>query len=547
METNTNVEILEGSEALNLLTREEFLVQWDALYHVCPWATVFQSKEFVGTWFKLYQIKYRPIIVKATQNGKLNGLLTLAMLDKGELHGAGGKHAEYQTWLSEEKNAESFIKLALTGLRKKYPGSDIKLKFLPERTPLAWVKTDPIWRNRCVLRAFDQPLLIIDEDGINNELRKKNRREKINRLKRQGELRIERIEDTALFLSVLNELAIQYDFRNGARYNKIPSKLDPLRKDLIIELYKLNLLHATVLKLNEEIIASSVIAIGNKWLHLWGITTYAPSYAKYSPSILHYLKLCEVLAQEGFEALDLTPGDDPYKIELATKFAVAYEMRVIGSLESYIKSNIISIIWNRLAADKIKRKAIKDKVVKALYLAKEKGLVSFFAKKKTSTKKFSYNNDYIGCFRSYTTNSTPKLSLKKDNLSDLLCYKAVKGAETRWEFLEDAWKRFEDGQHCLTLVEDEQLVGCAWFKNIKLTSEPLGSMNSLLFPVDEPALKAIYCLPTEHEKLKLFVLSTASTLIHNKHRDYQYLLADVRDTVLSLTLKEAEFKLIVNT
>lgn len=467
VETNTNVEILEGSEALNLLTREEFLVQWDALYHDCPWATVFQSKEFVGTWFKLYQIKYRPIIVKATQNGKLNGLLTLAMLDKGELHGAGGKHAEYQTWLSEEKNAESFIKLALSGLRKKYPGSDIKLKFLPERTPLAWVKTDPIWRNRCVLRAFDQPLLIVDEDGINNELRKKNRREKINRLKRQGDLKFERIQNLRHFNSVFETIVAQYDFRNGARYNKIPSQTDPLRNKLIQELYKLNLLHATILKVNDEIIAASIIAIGNKWLHLWGISSYSPSYAKYSPSILHFLMLGRMLIDEGFVTLDLTPGDDPYKQELATSKVTAYELCVAGSITSLLKSTAVNLLWNKLAGAGINRKVLKDLFIKKLHLVRYNGWTSLVLTSKNRTDA-TRACTYLVLLIKDTGNFREVKRLNRNNLNDFLAYAPTKGEKSRWEFLEEAMKRFEAGQCSYTFVQEGALILCLWVAPSKI-------------------------------------------------------------------------------
>jgi CelD/BcsL family acetyltransferase involved in cellulose biosynthesis len=43
-------------------------------------------------------------------------------------------------------------------------------------------------------------------------------------------------------------------------------------------------------------------------MHLQGMNTHAPSYARYSPGILHFLFLANSLAEEGIEMLDLTPS-----------------------------------------------------------------------------------------------------------------------------------------------------------------------------------------------------------------------------------------------
>jgi hypothetical protein len=63
------------------------------------------------------------------------------------------------------------------------------------------------------------------------------------------------------FSSIFDELTAQYDFRKAAMYNKAPFRKDPLKKKFLLALFEQQILHVTVLKLNDEIIASNVAAI----------------------------------------------------------------------------------------------------------------------------------------------------------------------------------------------------------------------------------------------------------------------------------------------
>jgi hypothetical protein len=84
-----------------------------------PLATVYQAKEFISTWYRVYQNKYLPVVVKETKEGKLTGLLTLARNNKGEIVGAGTSQAEYQVWLSQDDEGR-FIKKAITAVKQEF-------------------------------------------------------------------------------------------------------------------------------------------------------------------------------------------------------------------------------------------------------------------------------------------------------------------------------------------------------------------------------------------------------------------------------------------
>jgi hypothetical protein len=62
-------------------------------------------------------------------------------------------------------------------------------------------------------------------------------------------------------------------------------------------------------------------------VHL-AILCHSPFHARHSPGKLHVLKLGAELANEGFEALDLTPGGDAWKERFANTHDTVYELLV---------------------------------------------------------------------------------------------------------------------------------------------------------------------------------------------------------------------------
>src|SRR5690606_24087573 len=143
-------------------------------------------------------------------------------------------------------------------VRNRWAGHRIQLKYLPQKTPLNWVNATPLGRKFSLLQSFKHPIMNINREWLEKELRKKNRREKINRLKRLGELKLERIINYTDFEAVFEELSTQNDFRKGAAYNAIHFENENLSKEFLLSLFKDGLLHATILKVDSEIIASNV-------------------------------------------------------------------------------------------------------------------------------------------------------------------------------------------------------------------------------------------------------------------------------------------------
>lgn len=527
---NRSTQLLVGKEVLNLLEDPGFINAWTHLYNTCPWATVFQSPSFVVTWYRVYGSAFLPILIKTEHEGKLTGLLTLAKDKNGLITGAGAAQAEYQVWLTADANDETFIKNALLKIDRFFPQKKILLKYIPGAVTLGWLKNST-WNNRCFVKIAPQPIMIINDAHFTSELKKKNRREKINRLKRLGELKFERITDYAAFVSVFDELALQSDFRKGAMYNKIAFKTDPFRKKFLLALFEQNNLHATVLKLNDKIIASNVSIRSEHWLHLSGINSHAAAFARYSPGIIHYLLLGKLLAEEGAAVFDLTPGADAYKETLATDYTKAYTLSIGNNYHSFtnrLKSGVNSYLKKSAVIVGVKPETLKKLSrtinlyrAKCIHVARQ-GFTSLFA---SFFQKLKWQRKATKCWmvqKDAKCSTIGLLNIQKDNLKDLLNFDHRDPRYSQQEFLADAMHRLEEGEHCYSWAEDGVLLGCVWVTNGKSSVTEQGYILSL---------SDIYFHKKGRKRFSLFLKSVAAKAVVDVTNDRLYIITSRYDYI----------------
>jgi CelD/BcsL family acetyltransferase involved in cellulose biosynthesis len=527
-------ELLMGPPVLKLLESSGFLDEWKQLYTACPWATVFQSPSFVATWYRVYGSAYLPILIKTENAGKLTGLLTLAKDKKGLITGAGANQAEYQVWLTADEKDETFIKNALAKLYRFFPRNRILLKYIPAGVPLQFTQKDPPWNKRCFVKSSPQPVMVINEEHFTSELKKKNRREKINRLKRLGELKFERISDYNEFNAVFDELALQSDFRKGAMYNKVAFKTDPFRKTFLLSLFKQNNIHATVLKINDQIIAANVSIGTNKQLHLQGINSFAASLARHSPGIIHFLMLGKLLAEEGVNVFDLTPGADAYKEVLATDHSVAYTLsignkyhNIFNRLQTGVNSNfkkaaIIAGIKPD-ALKKVKRTftLYRNKfmhVARQGFIQTTRYMIDQFNRSSKTSKCWAVQND---------SSSSGIFNLQYDDLKELLDFDQQEIKYSQQEFLADAMRRFEEGAHCYTWTDNGLLLGCAWIANMQsaITGYNFGNETEDFIL----SLSGIYCHRKGRKGFPMFLRSIANALALDTIQNKLFIVTDSND------------------
>jgi hypothetical protein len=399
-----------------------------------------------------------------------------------------------------------FMKRALAELMNEFPGKPISFRFLSAATPLNWINEDKQLRRYSIVQTYTRPLINFHNPDHGNLFQRKHFKHKLNRLKKLGEIQFEPISDYKKFESSLNEMAVLFDFRQSALFNKSHFSDEPAKKEFLLELFRLGLLHVTVLYVGGKMLAAIVAVTGkDNWVHLAGINCHAPFNSRYySPGFMNFVLLAKQLSAEGASYFDLTPGYDSYKEELANAHDEVKEWVIYSKLSFRIKRKIKRMIHTRLIATGIRPMTVELELKKYFYRLRHwrpAHAIKALAKKlhKKSTQQL-YHVD--------TALPHPiKISLHKDNLRDLLHFKTDKKAGiSRWAFLSDAMHRFEDKQHCYTWTENGRLLCCAWFSFPDTVSTEKPDVPA---PESAMVVETLYCNNGGKDRLCSFVKSMA--------------------------------------
>jgi CelD/BcsL family acetyltransferase involved in cellulose biosynthesis len=472
-----------------------FAEAWDALYLQCPWATRFQSLEFVTTWYETYRERFSPVLVsKSNLDGMLIGALPLAVSrDKGRLVVAGARQAEYHAWISLPTDRGAFITQALILLREKFHRQPLLFKYIPPETPLDFLTQNSTLKRYCKVRRLRRPLLILNENELTDSFRKKGNKSRINRLKALGKIAFERVTTASEAEPLMADIATQCDLRQGAAHNSLPFREDPLKKLFYTNLLdKPNLLHFTVLKVGNSVLSShlGLIEKQNRSVSV-GLFTHSVAHARHSPGKLHILMLGMLLLQDGISVLDLTPPGGDWKERFASTHDEVSTLTMYGDRRQLwylrIRTGASASVRKVLEVLRVPLSTFITKIEKARRFVGF-GLVG-------NVRRFWLHLQPVRVYR-YEFASIQlggDTVMSRDRLGDLLAFDPKQTWLTdRQEFLASACERMEKGHHCYTFVDDcGSLVYCSWL--VERGKEALLSDLSTRFTIPKDSALLVDC------------------------------------------------------
>ncbi len=461
-----------GKDAQELIASEEFQGQWASLHNRCPWSTVFQGIPFATTWYRIYEQVFVPVVVWERNGHEISGLFLLGYSERtGRLVPVGGRDAEYDSWLATAIRGDGFIEDSLDVLSTRFPNATLSFQYLAAESPTAWARTGR-WAPRCELVPVSRALREIgDGSSFTESLKKKSNKSRYSRLQKMGQLEFVRLTRPEDLAQILDEIALQSDFRHGAIHNFLPFQIDPLRTRLYAELGRFpGLLHATVLRLSGELLAAHV-GFCNRDQVLLGIITHSPLYSQHSPGKILLLLLGLELAREGVPEFDLTPGTlTGYKERFASHHDEVHVLTV-----RFNRRDARQHRWERKGANTVRSllrtlRLDPGKVRRGVYNAIEKlrhGLETV-----RTPARFLRYWWFEKEVRIYSRNVTPGVAelegnlMNKDDLTALLAFSPLPGTgfHSRQEFLSVALARLENGGHVYTRCEGGRLVHFSWME-----------------------------------------------------------------------------------
>ncbi len=477
-----------------LLMDQCFCRDWDDLFRHCSWATPFQGRAFVTTWYEIYAARYEPLLVsERAANGQLTGLLTLA-IDRmsGALVCAGTHHAEYQVWLSRPEHGDEFILAAITNLRTAFPSQTLFFKYLPPNVPLTWATSKQLQNSQIEIQSHARPLLNLgDGRGIAESLKKKSNKSRLNRLKQLGEIRFEQITDPAVLAAAFDDIEAFVDLRQGAVHDVLPFRIDPLKKPFHLALLTHpDLVHVTALHVGEKLAALHFGIRGQTQAVLW-LFAHSPFLAAHSPGKFHLLLMGDLLALQGITTFDLTPGGDLWKERFATNHDQVHTLRVIfKSGNRQLKKQQVQQRFEAIAKRGFQAIGMSPQQVRSL-IGKLQRVKPSSLPKKLLKKVWDRTEFRVYVYLTEDVKHLPHPQvMSTDCLDALIAFEPMTEYQTRQGFLERALHQLESEQHCYTLVENDCLIHCGWL-GLRQQKARLSEVGQE-FIYDEPENAVLY-------------------------------------------------------
>ena len=390
---------------------------------------------------------------------------------------AGAWQAEYHAWVCPPQLGDEFAWQALSAVGRAYR-SAVTFQYLPPGTPTRWARGRDAAR-RTLLRALPRPLLRFGAgEEIKASLAKGSNKSRLKRLEKIGRVEFKRVTDAAGLETVFDDIVHCYDARQASVHGAPPFRNDPLKRAFHLAMMREpGLLHATVLTVGGRVAAAHLGACGEREVQL-GLIAHNPLFAKHSPGKFLILFLSRMLMQEGYEQLDLTPGDDSYKGRFANARDEVHTLTVYPS----VRRRAVAAVC-RSADDAARRTLLRfgttprQARVQAAELVRVRPtdvLRAAVRSARSWTGELRETRLYIHAGPHLGTNAAGSaVPISRDSLEDLLAYEPVAGGPSRRAFLSAALARIEEGQHVYTYAEGGRLRHYGW-----LAEEPTDELTA---------------------------------------------------------------------
>jgi hypothetical protein len=388
---------------------------------------------------------------------KLVGLFPLVVRE-GLIAGGGAHQAEYHGWLGDSDCPVEFLKDAVAGVLREFPDHELRLRYLPPGAPKSAVEMLVHADRRALVQSEDRPLLVLDEAAINETLKKKGNRSKINRLKRLGAYSVRKMEADE-FERRIDEIAVMCDFRQGAVNDSCPFTDDVLKRPFHLDWVRSmpREVHVSGMFIGDELISVLIFALSKDEAHI-AITAHSPAHADNSPGKIHIYEAALALSREGYSIVDMTPGGDEWKSRFATATDKVVELTVFASARKAAMVRLRRVVSSNLRSAVARGRAVyaslRSRPVRVIDGA-EKGAGQFAA--------YSLNRN------SQAVSAATRDDVRLNALADLLRYGPAVTGQSRQAFLSRALMRMEAGDRCYSLLSHNGLDGLCWSSGDKTT------------------------------------------------------------------------------
>jgi hypothetical protein len=460
------IEIFFKHASRKILQDKEFIQRWNTLAEVLNHAMITQEYEFVSSWYQYYHQQYDPLLVIGYQDKSedIIGILPLALSrSDGSLCHAGEYSSGYHGWLCFKAYETDFLINSLITIKQQLNIKKWQWLYLPPDINTAWLRDKRLKKQGIFVKIIESesPIYELSNSTRIDKVRKhRSLRPLINRLKRGGELKIEKISNKKQAEKLFNEMANQSNFRKLGLYNYLPFSSDPIRKEWYLSrLEKSDNIQFVILWQGDKVLACSLAYCSCD--HVIGMMfSYDPVESSNSPGTVFFILYIDFLKKSGYKFLDFTPGGESYKERFCNNHKTLVQPVFTFKYSSRLKQEPI-ILLKKYYKAKLQGKKINRKLANLKMLRKKSLLV--LCKNKISSKLEGKDQFFIHTKSSDELNNIPTTyKINKQKYTDIFLYNDINNCLPRKEVAEDTLRNFSRRDFLYTIVYKGELLLYAW-------------------------------------------------------------------------------------
>lgn len=329
------IEITEINDFDEMLALEN---DWDRLLDTSPSKTIFMTFEWITNWWKYHGEGKDLMVLLAKSKENLIGMAPLMKVKKsGIVQFIGTGLSDYCDFIIQKRQGE-VLKAMLQHLRNR-KSSSLELREIPETS-----STLPILRkvlSKSQLHHVESitatcPSLVLSqftETDLKKMLNKKNLKWQYNRLKREGDISFDYLENIGEINDGLNvffrfHISRWKDTKKPSIFEK--QKNQEFCRKIVESFHKQNAIRFMVMKLVDNPIAILInFVYDNKVIGY--AQAFDLNYSKFSPTILAIRQDISTAFSNQIGEYDMSRGNESYKFRFSNTIRNNYSLTITDS------------------------------------------------------------------------------------------------------------------------------------------------------------------------------------------------------------------------
>lgn len=474
-----SIRMVMDKSALELIEQPEFVSSWKSLANIDQKFTAIQELPFVATWCRAYLDEYAPLLCLAYGNGnELLGLMPLAQSRaSGEVSHAGSGQAEYHGWICVPEIEDEFPTACVIEVGRRFGLAVWHWRWLPPGASTRWLSSGRLERAGIYVRTIKRPNWLIDlqdDEHLRRIGQRSSLKNNINKHKRTAHFGLERIIDKGDTCKLMDTVAAQYDLRAGTAYGSSGFRGDKQKARFFTERQNYPTAHYySVLWSNHQVLAFNFGACDRSRV-LLGLFAFNPVEARTSPGRILIVELARKLRADGFRYLDLTPGRQPFKEQLANSheelalpsFYFSKRAKLIADCKGSMNEVAKRVLRCVGIDDPYKRQDLVDRLrdlrVKLKHMT-AKTVCHSLRRAIYARNEYLYYG--IDCSTIQDGQAPrPDLEIGTQRYADLLAYPGSTSQGSVAEFMESSIRHFNAGHVLYSITKDGVLAHHGWLQ-----------------------------------------------------------------------------------